>query len=91
MDILVLACLWVFAATGTALLPMRFQYLPGIGLLIAAPWIILQVGLQFGWLPLLLAAAAVISMFRKPLRYLTLRLAGQTRDAARSRVGAPRA
>ncbi len=34
---LILGCIWVLAATVTAMLPMRRQYAPGITLLIVAP------------------------------------------------------
>ena len=47
---LLLACIaWVFAATGVALLPMRHQYIPGIALLIAAPVLILWIGISVTW------------------------------------------
>ena len=89
MNVLVLGCLWVLAGACVAMLPMRYQYLPGSVLLLAAPWLIWQIGVEYGWLPLLLATAAFISMFRKPLRYLTLRALGRSREAARAKVGVP--
>jgi len=64
------AMLWVFAATATAFLPMRRQYVPGVILLIAAPLIILWVGAVHGWVFSLLALMAFVSMFRNPLRYI---------------------
>jgi len=64
---------WVFAATAVAFLPMRYQYAPGIGLLLAAPVLIWMVSQEFGLLPAALALFALISMFRKPLRYFALR------------------
>ncbi len=67
---LVAGMLWVFAAAITAMLPMRYQYPPGIALLVAAPLLILWIGIEHGWLPGLLAFAAFVSMFRNPLRYL---------------------
>ena len=34
--VILLACIWVFAATVTAFLPMRLQMIPGLTLLAAA-------------------------------------------------------
>ena len=36
MNALILGCIWVLAATGVAMLPMRYQYVPGLALLLAA-------------------------------------------------------
>jgi uncharacterized protein DUF2484 len=63
------AVVWVFAASGVALLPMRRQFPPGIVLLIAAPGLIVWLGLDFGWIISAGALAAFISMFRNPIRY----------------------
>ena len=71
-----LSILWVFAATLTALLPMRNQYLPGITLLIAAPILILWLGAVHGWGWSALALAAFLSMFRNPLRHIWARARG---------------
>ena len=46
-------------------------------LLIAAPVLIILIGLQVGWLYSLLALAAFVSMFRNPLRFLLAKLRGQ--------------
>ncbi len=86
MNILLLACLWVLAAAAVAMLPLKYQYLPGIALLVGALVLIWQIGASYGLLPLSLAAAAVASMFRKPLRYLVFRLIGRTREEAMARV-----
>lgn len=64
-----LSIAWVFAATGVAMLPMRLQFPPGIVLLVAAPVLIIWLGVDYGWLASLGALAAFLSMFRKPLRY----------------------
>ncbi|RYH07662.1 DUF2484 family protein [Tropicimonas sp. IMCC6043] len=72
MNVLVLGCLWVLVGTATALMPMRYQYLPGFLLLLSAPVLIWKIGVAYGWLPLLLVTAAFASMFRKPLRALAL-------------------
>ena len=71
------ACFWVFAATITALLPMRHQYVPGLSLLIAAPLIILWIGYDHGWGWSVLGLAGFVSMFRHPLAYFIRRARGQ--------------
>ena len=63
------AVTWVFAATVVAMLPMRRQFPPGIALLIAAPVLIVWLGLDFGWIASIGALAAFISMFRNPIRF----------------------
>ncbi len=65
-----LAIAWALAATLVAFLPMRVQILPGALLLAAAPVLIGLLGWHHGWLAGLAALAAVLSMFRKPLRHL---------------------
>ena len=67
---LILACLWVVAASIVAFLPLRLQYVPGLLLLLIAPVLILWIGATHGWLWSLPAALALISMFRRPLAYL---------------------
>ncbi|WP_127903431.1 DUF2484 family protein [Solirhodobacter olei] len=75
--LLALACiLWVFAATGIAMLPMRRQMLPGFGLLIAAPVIIVWIGAAHGPWIAALAALTFLSVFRRPLVYLSRRALG---------------
>ena len=49
--------IWVFAATIVALLPMRRQFVPGVVLLAAAPFLIAWVGWVYGWVAGLLALA----------------------------------
>ncbi|MBU2992934.1 DUF2484 family protein [Octadecabacter sp. 1_MG-2023] len=71
-----IAVAWVFAATGTALLPMRRQYVPGVMLLIMAPVLIVWLGFDFGWGWSFAALAAFVSMFRNPLKYLFARARG---------------
>ena len=72
----ILACIWVFAATATAFLPMRLQYAPGLTLLVAAPFLIAYLGIQHGWIAGVAALAAFVSMFRNPLRYFWRRWRG---------------
>ncbi len=79
---LILSCLWVIAASITAMLPMRRQFAPGIALLICAPPLLLYLGYEHNPWVVLAACAAIISMFRRPLghllRHLIARLKGQT-------------
>ena len=81
MMLLVLSALWVIAATVVAFLPMRYQYAPGIMLLLAAPVLIFYIGRYLGWLPAGLAVLAFLSMFRNPLRYFWKRAIGQKPEA----------
>lgn len=78
MTLLVICAFWVIAATIVAFLPMRYQYGPGVLLLLAAPVLIFFVGKELGWLPAGLALLAFISMFRHPLRYFWKRAWGET-------------
>jgi len=73
-----LSILWVFAAVTVAVLPMRRQYVPGIALLVAAPVLIVAIGMTHSWFFALAAFAAFVSMFRNPLRYFAVRLRGET-------------
>lgn len=71
---LALACiLWALAATATAMLPMRRQMVPGLALLIAAPLLIVWIALAYSPWAAALAAAAFLSMFRRPLVYFARR------------------
>lgn len=74
---LILAALWALAATVVALLPMRLQYVPGVALLIAAPFMIVFIGYQHGVWVALLGLAAFVSMFRNPLIYFWRRFRGE--------------
>jgi Protein of unknown function (DUF2484) len=74
---LILGCLWVVAATVTAMLPMRRQMIPGVGLLVSAPALLIWIGIAHGWLWVGFGLFAFGSMFRKPLFYLARRLTGQ--------------
>ncbi len=66
---LILACLWVLVSAITAMLPMRLQYVPGIPLLIAAPVLLVYLGVQHGIWVALLGLAAVLSVLRNPIIY----------------------
>jgi hypothetical protein len=77
---LILACLWVLAATGVAMLPMRHQYAPGVGLLILAPVLIGVIWYEHGnWLALV-AVFGFVSMFRRPLLYFWRKVRGETSE-----------
>ena len=78
---LALACFWVLVGAGVALLPMRWQIAPGLALLAAAPVLIWRLGQEAGLPVAGLAALAVLSMFRKPLRHGLERVVGRSREA----------
>lgn len=71
------ACLWVFGATGTAMLPMKHQYKPGITLLVLAPVLMIWLSVAHGWWLGIIALLAFASMFRNPLRYFWRRARGE--------------
>ncbi|MCA8868778.1 MAG: DUF2484 family protein [Rhodobacteraceae bacterium] len=73
---LTLAAVWVVIATVTAMLPMRRQFVLGFGLLLAAPVLIVYIGIQHGIWISVLGLLAFVSMFRKPLYYLGRRALG---------------
>ena len=74
---MVLGCFWVLAATVVAMFPMQRQYVPGMGLLLAAPVLIGFIGWQHGWIFAALGLAGFVSMFRNPLRYFWRRARGE--------------
>ena len=77
MTLLVFSCLWVLAATVVAMLPMRYQYIPGIVLLLAAPVLIYLIGRDVALWAGIAATLAFVSIFRNPLRYFGKRAMGQ--------------
>ena len=74
---LILACLWVLAATAVAMLPMRRQFLPGGALLFLAPVLIAVIWWEHGVLFGFAALLGFLSMMRNPLRYLWRRAKGE--------------
>ena len=74
---LILGCLWVLAAAGTAMLPMRRQMVPGLALLAMAPVLLVWIGYAHGWLWLAIGLFAFLSMFRNPLLYFLRRALGR--------------
>ena len=83
MTLLWACILWVFASAAVAMLPMRQQYIPGVTLLMAAPVLIVMIGLEFGWLIAAFAIAAFVSMFRNPLRFIFAKLRGKNPEVPR--------
>lgn len=83
MTLLWLAILWVFASVGVAMMPLRRQYIPGVILLIAAPVLIVMIGMQVNWLVAVIALAAFVSMFRNPLKYILAKIKGQNPEVPR--------
>ncbi|MDZ4395954.1 DUF2484 family protein [Cypionkella sp.] len=73
---LIMGCLWVIAATITAMLPMKQQMVPGMTLLVLAPVLLLWIGLAHGLLWVALGLFAFVSMFRRPLIYFARRVLG---------------
>ena len=71
------AAIWALAATATALLPMRYQYAPGLTLLICAPLLIIWIGISHSIWIAALAICGFLSMFRNPLICLYRRARGQ--------------
>jgi hypothetical protein len=64
---LTLASLWIVAASGVAMLPMRWQYRLGVPLLILVVPLLVFVGREAGWIWLAVLIAGLVSMFRRPL------------------------
>ncbi len=78
---LILACLWVLTATAVAFLPMRYQYPPGLALLLAAPVLLAWMAVEHGWPLALIGFLGFVSMFRRPLGYLAKRVLGSQEGA----------
>ena len=74
---IIVSSVWVILATVTALLPMRFQYVPGVALLVLAPVLIIWLGADFGWGWSVAAFLGFASMFRNPLKYFYARARGR--------------
>lgn len=78
---LTLASLWVIAVAALSFLPMRYQYAPGLTLLILFLPLVAFVAYDVGWVWVLAVLFALGSMFRRPLRalfrHLTRRIRGE--------------
>ena len=75
-----LAVFWALASTVVAMLPMRRQYLPGGLLMLAAPGVIAGLGYQHGWIWVLPAGLAFLSMYRNPLRHFWRKWRDEQKD-----------
>lgn len=75
--VILLSIFWVFAATATAFLPMRYQKKIGLPLLAAAAILIVWLGVEFSWWISVAAFAAFASMFRRPLLYFWAKARGE--------------
>ncbi|MEO6301089.1 MAG: DUF2484 family protein [Paracoccaceae bacterium] len=73
---LIVGALWVIAVAITAALPMRLQKFPGLPLLIAAPFLLVWIGWTYGWFWVAIGTFAFLSMFRRPINYLTRKALG---------------
>ncbi len=73
---LILACLWVLVATSVAFLPIRYQFPPGLALLLAAPVLLVWIAVDHGVWMVLAGGLGFISMFRRPLAHLAKRAFG---------------
>lgn len=74
---MILGFFWVIAAAITATLPMKYQFFPGSVLLLVTLPLIAFIGYENGWVMTFIALFAVLSMFRRPLIYYTLRAMGK--------------
>lgn len=77
MSLLYACILWVFASAACAMLPIRHQNVPAVILLIAAPILIVLIGIQLNPWVAIAAVVAFISMFRNPLRFIWAKMRGQ--------------
>ncbi|MCP5038873.1 MAG: DUF2484 family protein [Rhodobacteraceae bacterium] len=78
--VLILAGLWVIAATIVAFLPMKYQRIVGLPLLFAALALIVWMGLEHGIWVAAIGLFAFVSMFRKPLMYFWRKATGKLED-----------
>jgi hypothetical protein len=74
---LILGLVWVLASASVAMLPMRRQMVPGLGLLLTAPVLLVWIGDDHGWFWLGFGLFAVVSMFRDPARHVLRRALGR--------------
>lgn len=74
--VLILACLWVVACSLTAMLPMKYQYAPGLALLLSGPVLLYFIAMEHGVPLTLLGVFAILSLFRRPLWHLARKLTG---------------
>jgi len=75
--LLIASVAWVFCGVAVAMMPMRWQFRLVPVLALAAVGVLGMIAMTYGWLVFGLALAAVVSMFRHPLRYVWRRLRGE--------------
>ena len=73
-------CLWILAAAVVAMLPMKRQMVPGVALLILAPFLLIWIGWVHGWVWVAAGTFAFLSMFRRPLLHFARRAMGLPSD-----------
>lgn len=74
---IIAGCIWVFVGAFTAMLPMRGQMVPGSILLLSAPFLLVWIGYENGWVWTVVGLLAFASMMRNPIRYLIARARGE--------------
>lgn len=74
-----LACLWIIAGAVVAFLPMRFQVVLGLILLVLSVPLLFLLARDFGWVAVVAGLAVIGSMFRKPLAALLRHAIGKGR------------
>ena len=84
---LTLGAVWVIVAAITAMLPMRRQAILGLPLLIAAPVLLVWIGMIHGVLAVAFGTFAFLSMFRRPLNYFARKALGRTAPRTASKIG----
>ncbi|MES2542995.1 MAG: DUF2484 family protein [Pseudomonadota bacterium] len=70
-------CLWILMAAVVAMLPMKRQMVPGLILLIIAPFLLAWIGWFHGWGWMVAGIVGFASMFRNPLIYFVRRALGR--------------
>ena len=60
-------CIWALATVALAPLPMKYQIVPGIGLLLAFSPLLIWLAYDYGALAWPVCVVAAVSLFRKPV------------------------
>lgn len=74
---LIFASIWVLAASGVAMLSMRWQFRLVPILFVFAVVLMGLIAKSYGWVAFVAVLIAFVSMFRHPLRYVWRRLRGE--------------
>lgn len=75
-DPLIAMAVWAVVTMALSPLPWRRQIIPGAILLLAFVPLLIWTGLVYGFVPVVIALVAAVSIFRKPLRALSRRVWG---------------